>query len=259
MEKQKEVQLAPAGFSEDFQEDSVKVELIKLFHALLRSWKLILISVILGALMAGIYTTQFVTPLYEATSKLYVLTSKDSAINLSDLQFGAYLTSDYQEVFKTWEVHEQVNQNLGLDYSYGKLQSMLNITNPNNTRILLITVRSYSAEEATNLANEYALVAKKYIADIMRADEPSILSVALKPLNPSSPSLRRNIALGVVLGMLVSFSIVFFRFLLDDRLKNSDDILKYTGLSTLAVVPVQKKPAGKSGVAPDSAKRRNKA
>ena len=259
MVKQKEVQFAPAGFAEGIHEDSVEVDLIELFFALLRSWMLILISVILGALMAGIYTTQFVTPMYEATSKLYVLSSKDSAINLADLQIGTYLTDDYQEVFKTWEVHEQVNQKLGLNYSYGKLQSMLNITNPSNTRILLITAKSPSADEATNLANEYALVAKKYISDIMRADEPSILSTALKPLGPSSPSLTRNIALGFMLGILVSFGIVIIRFMLDDRLKNSDDIFKYTGLSTLAAVPIQKKPIGKNEAALDSAKRRYQA
>ena len=80
----------------------------------------------------------------------------DSAINLSDLQIGSYLTSDYQEVFKTWEVHEQVLQNLGLDYEYEQLENMLSITNPADTRVLYITVNSDDPEEATAMANEYA-------------------------------------------------------------------------------------------------------
>ena len=70
------------------------------------------------------------TPKYEATAKLYVMSRTDSAVNISDLQIGSYLTSDYQEVFKTWEVHEQVLQNLGLDYDYEQLEEMLTVTNP---------------------------------------------------------------------------------------------------------------------------------
>jgi capsular polysaccharide biosynthesis protein len=232
------INIVPQGHVE---EDGPEIDLIELLFALLQSWKLILVFVALGAGLAGLYTTQLVTPMYEATSKLYVLSSKDSAINLSDLQIGSQLTNDYQELFRTWEVHEQVNQNLGLSYPYKKLQSMIRVTNPANTRILEITAKSPSADEATNLANEYARVAQKYISDTMRADEPSIMSVALKPVQPSSPSLVRNVLLGFVLGALLSFGIVLIRFMLDDRIKTADDILKYASLPTLAVVPIQKK------------------
>ena len=241
MVRQKETQLAAVGLPSNAKVDDTEVDLIELFYALLKSWKLILIFVLLGVLLAGLYTTQLVTPMYEATSKLYVLSSKDSAINLADLQIGSQLTNDYQEVFKTWEVHEQVNQNLGLNYSYKELQDMLSITNPANTRILQITAESPSADEATNLANEYAWVAQKYISDTMRADEPNVMSVALKPLRPSSPSLVRNIALGFILALMLSCGIVFIRFMVDDRLKSADDIYKFTGLPTLAVVPIQQK------------------
>lgn len=243
MVRQKETQLAAGGFPSDAREDNSEIDLIELFYALLKSWKLIFLFVLLGSLLAGLYTKQYVTPMYEATSKLYVLSSKESAINLADLQIGAQLTNDYQEVFKTWEVHEQVNQNLGLNYAYTKLQGMLSITNPANTRILKITAKSPSADEATNLANEYAWVAQKFISDTMRADEPNVMSVALKPLSPSSPSLVRNITLGFILGLLLSCGIVFIRFMMDDRLKSADDIYKYTGLPTLAVVPILQKQA----------------
>ena len=222
----------PAGAA-----NSSEIDLMELFYALLRSWKLILLCVVLGTALSAVYTTQLVTPMYKATSKLYVLSSKDSAINLSDLQIGAALTSDYKEVFNTWEVHEQVNQNLGLSYTYTELEKMLTITNPPNTRILQITVQSPSADEATFIANEYALVAQKYISDTMRTDEPSMMSVALKSLRPSSPSLTTNLILGFLLGAMLSFGIVFLRFMFDDKIKSPDDILKYAGLPTLAIVP----------------------
>lgn len=55
---------------------------------------------------------------------------------MADLQLGTALTSDYQEVFKTWEVHEMVIEELGLPYSYKEMQSMLTVSNPEDTRVL---------------------------------------------------------------------------------------------------------------------------
>ncbi len=219
----------------------VEIDLIELFYALLRSYKLILAFVFAVTLLAGIYTKYIAVPMYESTAKLYVLNSRDSAINLSDLQIGSYLTNDYQQVFKTWEVHEQVRQNLGLDYSYRKLESMLRVENPANTRILQLTVRSDSPDEAKAMANEYANVAQQYISETMQTEKPSILSVALKPLSPSSPSLSKNLMIGFMLGLLIPCAIVFIRFISDDKIKTTEDITKYAGLSTLAVVPMRGK------------------
>ena len=56
-----------------------------------------------------------------------------------DLQIGAYLTSDYTEVFKTWEVHEMVIEDLQLPYSYEQMQSLITVSNPEDTRILNTT------------------------------------------------------------------------------------------------------------------------
>ena len=81
---------------------------------------------------------------YSATSKLYIVNKDSFGIKMADLQLGTALTSDYQEVFKTWEVHEMVIEELNLPYSYQEMQSMLTVSNPEDTRVLYITV-TYSA------------------------------------------------------------------------------------------------------------------
>lgn len=112
------------------EDTETEIDLMELLFQFLAHIRLILLITLLGALGAAAYTQFWVTPIYEATAKLYVLNSSDSALNLSDLQIGSYLASDYIEVFKTWEVHEMVITNLGLPYSYTQLQSMLTIENP---------------------------------------------------------------------------------------------------------------------------------
>jgi capsular polysaccharide biosynthesis protein len=151
---------------------------------------------------------------------------------------GTALTSDYIKVFDMWEVHEEVISNLNLNYSYSKIRSMLSVTNSSGTRMLDISFTSPSPAEAAAVANEYAKVASKYIQDTMATDKPNIMSVALEPTNPVSPSRVRNIALGFILGALLAAGIVVFRFLMDDKIKTTEDIRQYAGLVTLAVVPI---------------------
>lgn len=231
--------------------EETEIDLKELFLSFLDHIRLIVIMGILGAAIAAIVTFYFVTPMFQATSKLYVLNSEDSAINLSDLQIGSYLASDFIEVFNTWEVHEMVIKNLGLHYSYSQLRNMLTIENPTNTRIITITVESPSAKEAASIANEYATVAIKFIADTMATEEPNIMSTALVPTTQTSPSITRNILLGLVAGLALAVAGVTIQFVSDDKIKTSEDVMRYTGLSVLAIIPkvemVDRKPAQQKG------------
>lgn len=222
-----------------------EIDVIELLFRLLKNWKSILVSALFGAILLGVYTLKFITPTYEATAKLYVMNSSDSAINLSDLQIGSYLASDYQEVFKTWEVHEMVLSDLHLDYTYAQMQDMLKVSNPSDTRILYITVSSPDPEEAMDIANEYAAVAKEYISKTMATDQPNVLSSALLPTRPVKPNKTMNIALGLLGGALLAVFVIVVRFVLDDKLKTADDVLKYADLPTLALVPNMDTASGK--------------
>ena len=221
------------------------IDLVELMYRLLGSWKMLVCLALIFAVAAGVYTSFFVTPLYEATATIYVLSRRDSAINMSDLQIGTALTSDYLKIFKMWEVHEEVISNLDLPYTYEQMQRMLSVVNESNTRMLDITITSPSASEAAAIANEYAKVASQYIADTMSTDKPSIMSVALVPANPVSPNKTKNIMLGMMLGLVLGAGIVVLRMITDDTYKTAEDIRRYTGLVTLAVVPIENENDGR--------------
>lgn len=211
----------------------------ELMYRLLAKWKLIVCLSLAMAIVFGIYTICFVTPMYEANSTIYVLNRSDSAINFSDLQIGTALTQDYIKVFSMWEVHEEVISNLNLPYTYSEITDMLAIKNDSDTRMLDITITSPDANEAAAIANEYAKVASQYIADTMLTEKPSIMSVALVPANPVSPNKTKNVLIGFVLGAFIACAYVAIGMIFDDKYKTAEDIRKYTGLPTLAVVPVE--------------------
>ena len=224
-------------------EESVdgEVDLIELLYRLIEKWKIIVLACLFGALIAAVCTFYFITPMYTATSKLYVVNTKDSAINLSDLQIGNYLASDYTEVFSNWHVHEMVLQRLGLDYTYSQLAEMVSVENPKDTRILYVNVVSDDPQEAKDMADTYAQVAREFIAVKMDTEQPNIFEEALLPSRPSSPNKSKNIIMGFMIGLVLSCSVIIAQFLMDDRLRSADDIEKYVQLPTLGVMPKQTK------------------
>ena len=110
------------------------IDLIGLFFAILEKFWLVVICAILGtAVMAFMARNNATT--YTATSKLYIVDTSSGSLNIANLQLGTVLTLDYQEVFKTWEVHEMVIDDLGLPYSYDQMQSLLTVSNPEEGRV----------------------------------------------------------------------------------------------------------------------------
>ena len=218
----------------------MEIDLVALFYRLLENAIWIMLVSVIGAVVSGLVTVFLITPKYSATSGLYVMSRQDSAINLSDLQIGSSLTSDYAEVFDNWHVQERVLQRLGLDYSYGQLRDMISLKNPTNTRILYITATSVYPDEAKSLADTYASVAREFIASTMDTQQPSIFMEALRPTKPSSPNLLKNAVIGFALGFMLSAGIVVLIFLFDDKIRNGDDVEKYLNMPLLGMLPHQK-------------------
>ncbi len=214
-----------------------EIDLTELFYRMLASWKLITLLSVTGAVISLMVTMFLIVPTYQATSTIYVLSRKDSAVNISDLQIGTALTKDYIKVFDMWEVHETVISNLDLPYTYSQIRGMLSINNASDTRMLDISVTSTNPEEAASIANEYANVSCDFIAETMSTEKPNIVSAALVPTRPVSPNKMRNTLLGLGIGFAIATAIVVVRMLSDDKIRSADDITKYTGLYTLATIP----------------------
>lgn len=215
----------------------LEIDLVELLYRLLEKARYLIIAALVGALIAGVYTYRFVTPTYTSTSKLYILNTKDSVVNLSDLQIGSNLASDYMEVFSNWHVHEMVIERLNLNYTYSQIQNMVSVQNKNATRILYITASSPSAEEAQKMAQTYAEVAREFIAAKMGTEMPTVFEEARIPIRPSSPNKVRNIAIGFILGFVLAAAIVVIQFIVDDRVRSADAIEKRLGLSVLGMMP----------------------
>lgn len=209
-----------------------------LFFHFLEKIHWIFFAALLGAVLAAVLVFIVITPIYEATSKIYIVGS-DTTISLSDLQIGSNLAADYQEVFKNWHVHELVDKRLELDYTYTELEDMIAVKNPMNTHVIYVSVKSSDPQEAKRIADTYAQVAREFIAAKMDMREPNIFEEAKLPDKPVSPQKARDIILGFLLGALVAMIILSVKYFGDDRITTSEDVSKLQGMTMLGMIPLQ--------------------
>ena len=226
-------QLSPLPAREETEIDLVEVFYLFLGHI----WQLIL-CMIIGGILAFSWSFFIQTPVYEATSQIYVVSaSNDSVVNLSDLQIGNAVKTDYMELMKSRPVLEPVIENLSLNKSVTELRKMISITNKSDTRILQIKVTSPNPQTAMDVANELATQAILILPTIMENEPPNLVESALYPTAPSGPNYMKNTLLGVLLGFVLCAGVILVAFLMDRSFKSSEDLQKYFGVMPLAAVP----------------------
>ena len=234
-----------------------EIDLVALFYRLLEKIHWIILAALIGAVAIGAYDYTLVKPVYQATSKIYIVGS-DTAISLSDLQIGTNLAADYQEVFKNWHVHELVASRLNMDRTYSQLSANLSISNPASTHVIYVSYKSPDPAEAKLVADTYAQVAREFIAAKMDMREPNIFEEARLPDRPISPQKTRDVVIGFLLGGLLAVAIITILFLGDDRIRTTEDIQKVGNLPTLGMIPVQDLSGKQTADKQDSKTRRGR-
>ena len=222
----------------DTRDEEMEIDLLELFSYFMTKIWWIIGAFLIGALLAGLITKFAITPKYTATAKMYMVSSSSqSVVDLTDLNIGQTISGDYVELLKTRPIVEDVIQEQNLDYSYGQLVSMLNLSVVNNTRIIRIDVTSTDKKEAMNIANALAEKGVKELPKLMETPAPHIAEYAIVPVNKSSPSLTKNTMIGALLALLIMLAIFTVQFLLDDTFKTADDIQREFGVMPLTVIP----------------------
>lgn len=220
--------------------EEMEIDLLELLMVMKKHLAAILLAGIVGLVIMFAYTSFLVTPLYSASSMMYVMPDNSNSMNsstLSDMQVGQQLTSDYSSMIKSRSFMEDVIKKLNLTIDYQQLLEKVEVTNPTSSRILQVTVNDPNPQTAADIANEVASVAESKLKEITGMQAIKIYEEAAMPDRPSSPSLKKNCALGLLAGLVLAMAVITILYLLDDTIKTEDDIEKYLGMTTLAVLP----------------------
>ena len=169
-----------------------EIDLTRLFYALFRRIWLILIVAVICACGAAGYTHFRIDPTYTSTSAMVVLTKETTLTSLADLQLGSQLTKDYTVLITSRPVLENVIDNLGLKTSYKILRQQIAIQNPEDTRILYLSVTTQDAQQAKAIVDELAKVSSEFIGDTLEITPPKIIEEGEVAATKTGPNLAKN-------------------------------------------------------------------
>lgn len=222
----------------DRTDDEAEIDLIDLAWALLDKLHYIVLCFLIGAVLMNAYSYFLVRPTYKSTAKMYVVSaSKNSVVDLDALNIGTSLTSDYEQLMLSYPVLEQVINKLNLDMDSDTLAKMITLENPQDTRILNISVVSTDPKEAKNIANTLMDVAVDYLPKTMSTNAPNVAQKAKIADRKDGPSYTKYTMIGALAGAFLYCMYVVVKYLMDDTIHTAEDMEKYFDLVPLAVIP----------------------
>jgi capsular exopolysaccharide synthesis family protein len=190
-----------------------------------------LVTLAIVAMAAG--ATYLMPKSYESQLQFFVSTvdTSDNAQLAQGSNFLQQRVKSYSQLVTAPVVLQPVVTSLGLRESPTDLADRVTAGIPVDTVLINVTVQDGSPRRAQEIARAIGDQFPKTVADLEKVSaskaSPVKVTVTKSPTfepSPVSPRPLRNIALGLVVGLIVSVAAVLLRHALDTRVRTKDDI-----------------------------------
>ncbi|MEG0170023.1 YveK family protein [Anaerorhabdus sp.] len=222
------------------EENYTEIDLSKIWESFKRVWFWCVIVCILSTGAAFLITNYLIVPKYKATGKIIVVQKNDAQnaqMNINDVNLSQKLVSTYSEILKSERISDLVVTELNLPYTNKEFVDMVSVSSANNTEVINVAFTSPNPQEAMDVANTTIKIFQEQIYEIMSIENVSVLNWAKFPYYPDSPSMIKNLAIGLLIGIMLSGLIVFIVLIKDSKVKTEDEFREILGYPILGVIP----------------------
>ncbi len=232
-------------------EKEVALTVGELFSLLWRRlWAILLAAVIVGgALFAYRYYTY--TEEYTSTAQMFVLNSEALEDATSPSAYSYYyslalsIMEDCSELLLSDTVMSQVIEDLNLDTAPAILRRTVDINFEEKSRILRVSVTTGNPDLSCEIVNSLCKFGVVRIGEITGGNQASVFEYGKVSRMPSNDvDLLLPIIAGVGMGALV-YAVFLICMVLDDKIKDPEDVEKYLGLTVLGLIPTKDAESGK--------------
>ncbi len=218
-----------------------EIDIRKLLLTYLKKWWLFVVSIALAGSLAYCYTYHYMTPLYQASTTVYVNNrlagiTVDS-VSSGELSTAQQLISTYIAFMKSDRILSSVAEKLDGKYSVGALRGMISTSQVSNTEIFAIYVTSTDPTEAAEVANAMAAVVPDEIALLVEGSSAWIIDEAKVPTTSFSPDYHKNVSVGMAAGAVFAVAVATLIYFLDVRIKDEEELNNLFDLPILGRIP----------------------
>lgn len=211
-------------------------------------WVTLLVAVLVGLSGAAAFS-MLTTPLYQASTRLFVSTNGGST--LSETYQGNRYSQDrvasYAELLMGETLAQRTIDKLGLDVSAADLHKNIKASSELDTVLINVKVLDASPVRARDIANA---LSDEFVVMVRELETPEDGSTpnsrvvveqrASIPQDPVVPRTNRNLAVGLLLGVAAGIGIAVLRDLLDNTVKDRHVIDEITGAGVVGNIPSDK-------------------
>lgn len=218
------------------------IDLKSIVHLLLNKIVWILISCVLGGVLAYGYSTLAMTPTYTSYAKMYVQGSsaEQDTVSSADVSIRLRIVPVYQEKLSSNDFTKSLYNSLkedGVQITKNDHVRIRIATNETVADALYVSVASSDPELSYLVCNQITDMAADTVAPMYAGFTLDMLDSASKPVAPSSPNVRTNTILGILVGLVLSCGIVILFYMLDTTIKDADHVTELTKLRFMGDIP----------------------
>lgn len=211
-----------------------------------RFWLMLLAAVVAVAGFWG-YVKLTYQPMYESTAILYVLRQEgtqqtDSSLNAS-FTIATNTVNDCTYFFKSPNVLNGIIRDLGLEQNAQQLAKRISTRNPEDSRVLEVTVKAETPQLAKQIVTEVCERGIVVIDEAMGFKQVNLLQFdsdgELSPEEAApcnSVGLMKYLLAGII-GAVLVYAVFFVIFLLDDAIVTDEDVNRVLGLTVIGEIP----------------------
>jgi polysaccharide biosynthesis transport protein len=214
------------------------VDLKDLWHVFQRRWRTITL-IVLGCLAAAAALTAATTPIYQASTQVFVSlrgTARAPGSAYQDNLFSQQRVKSYVKIANSPAVSQPVVDRLRLSLSASQLSARITASAPADTVLIDLSVRDPDPAQARDLANAVAAQFSTVVATLEAPGDGTrspvavtVVRPAARPGRPVEPRPALNLGLGLVLGLGAGIGLAVLREALDTSVRTTADLQALTG------------------------------
>lgn len=220
------------------------------FVKLLRArWLTIFVTALVGVL-AAITVTIVQTPQYESSTRLFVSASSGASASevFQGMRYSQERVISYTELIMGETLAQRTIDRLDLDMTPGELIKNITAKAIPDTVLIEVLVLDPSPVRARDIANavsdEFVLMARELETPAPGAKPDARVVVEQRATianKPVIPKRFRNLATGLVVGIVLGLGIAVMRELLDNTVKTAETLEDITGAGAVGFIPLDRK------------------
>lgn len=215
-----------------------EIDLLELFHAVLKYIRLIIVLCIVFGLGGFLGTKFLITPTYTASTSIYLTPqiNESGSLDYNSQMANSLLVTNVVNLLTQNNVMSEVAKDVGLENA-DAVKKFVNVTNKQDTQIITVTATTTDPKLSKNIANGTVNTFIKTMQKNLNVRNIEIVDKAKLSYVPSGPSINKNTMMAALVGGVIGVGYAVLKFLLDNRLRTKEEAEKYLGIPVFAEFP----------------------